>query len=114
MRKLITWLLVTLGIAALVRRLRRRDEPAQQASQQAEPASQTAQQASQEAQHAPAEPAADDPADELRRRLADSRSADEPANAPTAPEATVEERRADVHEQGRATLDEMRPSDEEQ
>jgi len=121
MRKLITWLLVTLGIAALVRRLRRRDEPAQQASQQAEPASQTAQQASQEAQQAsqpadaaPAEPAADDPADELRRRLADSRSADEPANAPTAPEATVEERRADVHEQGRATLDEMRPSDEEQ
>lgn len=96
MRKLVTWLLVSLGIAALVRRLRRRDEAA---SWQAEPPS--------------AEPAAGDPADELRRRLAESRSADEPVEAPTEPEATPEERRADVHEQGRATIDEMRSSDEE-
>jgi hypothetical protein len=58
---------------------------------------------------APAEPAEDDPAEELRRKLAESREAD--ASSET-PEATVEERRADVYEQGRATLDEMKPSDE--
>jgi hypothetical protein len=96
MRKLATWFLVSLGIAALVRRLRRRDETA---GQQAEPA--------------PAAPAVDDPADELRRRLAESRSADEPADVSDEPESTPEERRAEVHEQGRATIDEMRSSDEE-
>jgi hypothetical protein len=85
MRKLLTWLLVTLGIAALVRRLRRGRE-------QAEPAP------------APNEDAGD-PADELRRKLAESR---EEASGTPAPEATVEERRAEVHEQGRAALDEMR------
>jgi hypothetical protein len=100
-RKLVTWLLVSLGIAALVRRLRRRDEAA---SWQAEPPS---------AEPAPAEAAAGDPADELRRRLAESRSADEPAEAPAETEATPEERRAEVHEQGRTTIDEMRFSDEE-
>ena len=91
MRKRLTWLLVTLGIAALVRRLKRRDD-------HAEPAL--------------VEPPAGDPADELRRKLAESRSTDEAEEAPTAPEATVEERRAEVHDQGRATLDEMRFPDE--
>jgi hypothetical protein len=52
-----------------------------------------------------------DPADELRQKLAETRSADAMEDAP-APEATVEERRADVHEQGRATLDDMKSSDE--
>jgi flagellar biosynthesis/type III secretory pathway M-ring protein FliF/YscJ len=93
MRKLLTWIVVTLGIAALIRRLRRRG---------AEP------------EPAPVEPRAEDPADELRQRLAESRSADEPEEAPSPPEETVEERRSEVHDQGRATLDEMRPSDEEQ
>ena len=94
MRKLLTWIVVTLGIAALIRRLRRREaEP--------EPTS--------------AGPPAGDPADELRQKLAESRSADEAEEPPPPPaEATVEDRRADVHDQGRATLDEMRPSDEEQ
>jgi hypothetical protein len=96
MRKLLTWIVVTLGIAALVRRLKRRG---------AEP------------EPSYVEPPAADPADELRQKLAESRSADEPQEAPSAGEApaeeTVEERRAEVHDQGRATLDEMRPSDEE-
>lgn len=93
MRKLLTWIVVTLGIAALVRRLKRRGA-------EAEPTT-------------PVEPPAGDPADELRQKLAESRSADEPQEAPS-PEEPVEERRAEVHDQGRATLDEMRTSDEEQ
>jgi len=92
MRKRLTWLLVTLGIAALVRRLKRRGG-------HTEPA--------------PVAAPTDDPADELRRRLAESRST-EGENAPTPPEATVEERRADVHDHGRAALDDMRSSGEEQ
>ncbi len=94
MRRLLTWLLVTLGIAALIRRLRR-------ASQAQEDGAgldvETAE-------------AAEDPADELRRKLADSRTEDEPV-ADAAPE-TVEERRAEVHDQGRSALDEMRETDE--
>ena len=90
MRKLLTWLLVTLGIAALIRRLRRgKSEPAS-----VEPP--TADQAA-------------DPADELRRKLDESRAPEPVAEAPAEPEA-VDERRADVHEQGRAAVDEMRDS----
>lgn len=78
-----------LGVVALVRRLRRRGgvgvEPAPEA------------------------PPADDPADELRRKLAESRPVDEP-EAPSEAESTVDERRADVHAEGRAALDEMRSS----
>ena len=96
MRKLVTWLLVTLGIAALVRRLRRREEPVE---------------------IAPATPT-EDPADELRRKLAESRTEESmPGAAPEAvstpgDEASVDERRAGVHEQGRATLQEMQPPPE--
>ncbi len=93
MRKLLTWIVVTLGIAALIRRLKRRGA---------------------EAEPTPLEPQpAGDPADELRQKLAESRSTVEAQEAPS-PEETVEERRTEVHDQGRATLDEMRPSDEEQ
>lgn len=93
MRKLVTWIVVTVGIAALIRRLKRRG---------AEP------------EPTWTEPPAGDPADELRQKLAESRSEDEAEETPSPPDATVEDRRADVHDQGRATLDEMRPSDEEQ
>lgn len=88
MRRLLTWLLVTLGVAALVRRLRRRA---------AQPAP------------VPPTPGPHDPADELRRKLAETRVAEEPSNA-TADDvpAGVDERRADVHAEGRAALDEMR------
>jgi hypothetical protein len=88
-RKLLKWIVVTIGITALVHWFRRRG---------AEPEI--------------AAPTTEDPAEELRRKLAESREADEPVQAPAASEPTVEERRADVHEQGRATLDEMKPSDE--
>lgn len=86
MRRRLTWLLVTLGIVALVRRLRRKPEAGLETTE------------------------TEDPADELRRKLADSRS-DEEMSPPEPPEATVEERRGDVHEQGRAALDEMRDSE---
>jgi hypothetical protein len=53
-----------------------------------------------------------DPADELRQKLAASRSDEEPDDADPEAEASVADRRADVHEQGRAALDEMKSSDE--
>lgn len=88
MRRRLTWLLVSLGIAALVRRLRRKAEPQPDSLETA------------------------DPADELRRKLADSRSDVEDAAPPEPPADTVDERRADVHQQGRAALDEMTQPDE--
>jgi hypothetical protein len=90
MRKLITWLLVTLGIAALVRKLRRHEEAVEPAPVTVPPG---------------------DPADELRRKLAETRSDEPEAAAPTAAEPSVEDRRADAHEQGRAALEEMQPTD---
>lgn len=89
MRKLLKWIVVTVGVTALVRWFRRRGAP-----------------------EIPAPPTTDDPAEELRRKLAESREEEEPLEAPAASETTVEERRADVHEQGRATLDEMKSPDE--
>jgi hypothetical protein len=92
-RRLLTWAVVTLGIAALARRLRRRRDSA------------------------PVEPVGtppeDDPADELRRKLAESRAEEEAAAPPSTPpqQATVDERRAAVHDAGRSTLDEMREPD---
>jgi len=60
-------------------------------------------------------PAGDDPADELRRKLAESRTAvPEPAEAeaPAAPQAPgVDERRRTVHERGREAIDRMRGRD---
>jgi hypothetical protein len=89
MRKLVTWGAVTLGIAALARRLRRGTQD----------------------EITPGE--TDDPADELRRRLAESRAEEEAAaEPPVSPPVSVEERRAGVHEEGRATLDEMREPNE--
>jgi hypothetical protein len=95
MRRLLTWVVVTLGIAAIARKLRKWG----QGDETTEPVV-----------------AQDDPADELRQKLAESRVDEAPvAEAPesvASPEASVEDRRADVHEQGRATLDEMRePTD---
>jgi hypothetical protein len=91
-RKLLKWIVVTIGVTALVRWFKRRGADADVVE--------------------PTEPATADPAEELRKKLAESREADEPGTSPEPPDATVEERRADVHEQGRTTLDEMKPSDE--
>ncbi len=84
MRRLLKWVVVTIGIAALVRWLRRRGQ----------------------AEEAPSSPEAGDPADELRRKLAATRTEEDVA--PPAAEATVEERRSEVHEEGRSAIDEMR------
>lgn len=53
-----------------------------------------------------------DPADDLRRKLADSRDAADDDAPAAAPEASVADRRTEVHEQGRAVADEMKRSDE--
>jgi hypothetical protein len=88
MRKLVTWLVVTLGIAALVRRLKRRRETY-------EPL--------------PVQPSPEDPAAELRRKLAESREAEMPESPPA---SSVAERRAEVHGEGRAAVEEMRSRDQ--
>lgn len=91
MRRLIKLAVVALGIRALVRWRKSR--------QQIEPA-------------APVPPStAADPAVELRRKLAETRE-DEGAEPVVPPESSVADRRAEVHEAGRAALDEMTPSDE--
>jgi hypothetical protein len=88
-RKLIKIALVALGIRALLRWRKRRRADAELASG----------------------PPAADPADELRQKLAESR-AEDAVEPEAALEASVEDRRADVHAQGRATVDEMASSDE--
>jgi len=52
-----------------------------------------------------------DPADELRQKLAASRAEEEPDEAEPQV-ASVEDRRAGVHEQGRAAVDEMTSSED--
>ncbi|MDX6503215.1 MAG: hypothetical protein QOE29_340 [Gaiellaceae bacterium] len=57
----------------------------------------------------------EDPAAELRRKLAASRETEAPVSEPevaTAPEPDSESRRRDVHEQARAAIDEMQRGDE--
>jgi hypothetical protein len=91
-RKLIKIALVALGIRALMRWWKRRRADAE----------------------LDAGPQPPDPADQLRQKLADSRVEEtESTEGEAAPaEASVADRRAEVHEQGRATLDEMKTSDE--
>ncbi len=91
MRKLIKLALVALGIRAFLHWRKSRRE-----GQASAPA---------------AEPGAD-PADELRRKLAESRDNVEPEEVDEPPAASVTDRRAEVHEQGRAVLDEMKSPDE--
>jgi hypothetical protein len=91
-RKLIQLALVALGIRALMRWRKKRMKQEAAAPAAAAPAS--------------------DPAAELRRKLAESREDDTPLEA-DAPPVAVADRRADVHEQGRATLDEMTSSSED-
>ncbi len=91
-RKLIKLALIALGIRALLRWWK-----------------------SRQAVHAvPAADRTPDPADELRRKLAETRGdeAVEDAEVAAPPSASVAERRVAVPEQGRAALDEMKTSDE--
>lgn len=89
MRKPVAWLAGALGIAALWRLLRRRRGRSA----------------------APVEaPSADDPAEALRTKLAETRE-EEPEPEPSPEPASLEERRRAVHDAGRATIDEMRSPD---
>ena len=90
-RRLIQLALVALGIRAFLRWRRSRREA--------------------QTPVLPAAPATD-PADELRRKLAESREDETDADAHEPTEVAVADRREEVHEQGRATLDAMKSSDE--
>jgi hypothetical protein len=90
-RKLIKLAIVALGIHAF-RRWRKSRKDGQAGAPTAEPAA--------------------DPADELRQKLAESRDDVVPEEVDEPPAASVSDRRAEVHEQGRATLDEMKSPDE--
>ncbi len=87
MKRRAVWLLALLGLLWLFRRALGRPEPVHVA-----PADE-------------AEPGADDPAEELRRKLGQARERSEPAAG-----EDVEERRRTLHEQARASADEMRRS----
>jgi hypothetical protein len=90
-RKLIKLAVIAFGIRAAVRWWKSRE--AAQAS-------------------APAATPAADPADELRRKLAATRDDAVPEKVEEPPAASVTDRRAEVHEQGRAALDDMKSTDE--
>lgn len=91
-RKLIKLVVIALGIRAFLRWRKSRKEAAARTA-------------------SPKPDAGDDPADELRRKLAESRE-EAVAEAPAETPAPVADRRAEVHGQGRATLDEMKSTDE--
>jgi hypothetical protein len=91
MRRALAWTAGIVGIAALARLLRRR---AAAASAEPEPAP--------------------DPADELRRVLDESRGAEEvvlPAAPELSEQASLEERRADVHARAESAIARMRQGD---
>ena len=91
MRTLIKLALIAFGIRAAIRWWKRR-------------------QAAQSSPAAMTPPA--DPADELRQKLAESRDDVVPEEIEEPPAASVTDRRTEVHEQGRAALDEMKSDDE--
>ena len=95
-RKLIKIALIALGIRAFLRWRKKRR--AQAELDAAPPPTPT--------------PTADDPAAELRQKLAASRVEDSDVDPVDTPEASVADRRAEVHDQGKAAIDEMTSSDE--
>lgn len=89
MKRALTSIAGLVGIAALGRWLSRRRHPAPTVRE-------------------PVEAPADDPAEELRRKLASARQPEqETATEPAAPEETLEERRARVHAKAREAIDAM-------
>jgi len=94
-RRLVKIALVALGIRWFLKWRKRRREEREAAQLPATPTAATA-----------------DPADELRQKLAASRVEAEPEETSPAPATSVADRRAGVHEPGRAALDEMNSPDE--
>jgi hypothetical protein len=90
-RRGLTWLAGAVGLAALLRHLSRRHG--------ATPATPL-----------PSQPVGEDPADELRRKLADQQEGEDSGDdAPAATEAAeLEARRARVHAEAQAAIDSMR------
>ncbi|HVH52447.1 MAG TPA: hypothetical protein VM690_09905 [Gaiellaceae bacterium] len=78
MKRLLAWIAGGLGAATAYRALRKRPEPAA------------------------------DPAEELRAKLAEMKTGSDPAGSDPAVPPDVDERRREVHEQGRAAIDELR------
>lgn len=106
MRKLLTWIVVTAGIAALVRKLRSKDRGSTAESAVAD--------VERIAPDSP--PDGNDPADELRQRLASTRGSESEPDPPTpqpSSEPTIDDRRTEVHDDARAAIDEMRKSAED-
>lgn len=86
MRRLLAWTSAALGVAWILRRLRRRKA------------------------WVPAPVAAGDPAEDLRRKLAETRP-EEPEEAPAppaAPDVPLDDRRRAVHDRARAAIDDMK------
>lgn len=100
MRAVVGWVAGLVGLAALVRLLARRRTAA--AVPSPEPAPTPAPSGSTDAE---------DPADELRRKLDERRDTDEPAAEPPIAEApqSLDERRAEVHARAREAIDALRP-----
>ena len=86
-KRALAWFAGLVGIAALGRWLSRRRRPAESIAE-------------------PPTAVADDPAEELRRKLADARQP-QPEVEPVPPEETLEERRARVHAKARDAIDAM-------
>ena len=89
MRRALTWLAGAIGLAALLRHLSRRRAAAHATS-------------------SPPPPVAEDPADELRRKLADQYEGEETVDQPVDTPADLEARRARVHAQAQEAIDSMR------
>jgi hypothetical protein len=92
MRRALAWTAGIVGIAALARWLRRRTHEA----------------------GGPVDEPVADPAQELRRALDESRAskaAPEPLTTPTAEDASVDDRRADVHARAESAISRMREGD---
>jgi hypothetical protein len=92
-KRTLAWFAGLVGVAALGRWLAQRRKPAEGAPE-------------------PQEVTADDPAEELRRKLADARGAESaaelaPVDDPGPADETLEERRARVHAKARDAIDAM-------
>jgi hypothetical protein len=93
MKRRVVWLLALTGVLWLLRRALNKPEPVHVAPAD-EPAAEDS--------------AGADPAEELRRKLGEARERTDPEPAGT--DGEVDERRKVLHEQARATADEMRRS----